>query len=691
MNFAKQDFLVNAMFNLGCKKTDYGDELKLHTFIISILEKAGFKVETGYEILDRTDKKDKEYNRRKENVNAIYAVRGDAPNIMLNAHLDQVIRGNGSFIPPIGKPTTHKTIFSSEKGLMQCIKRSDKIYGNLVRARNRRIKKIDEMRSLGIDQEVIRDGDILYTPGGNIGGDDKCGVAIILAIATQTKLPLKVYFSSGEEKIKGAAIGEKDFYEGVDFSFTIDRQGTEDFVEAIGGSVLQSDDFRNICVDVGFNYKKNIKLVDGGYCDACAIVHFVPECFNVSCGYFEPHQSSEHVKIQDMYSTYQWMQHLAIKIHDEKIKPFREVQKQCNGYHMRHRGYFDVGSGGYYSNRGQYGGGYRTTGPYESGRGYHCREDGKMVFDAPLKKGTVVLVHGEFWDPVLSRNINTRISSDDDKIIGVVGKTVAKDRTSIEVVHGRYKGKNLKVKNDSLKLVADRLLPKGVRKKFRGKKVRVESGAENFMSIFLSPVYRIQFIGTILNAFKLADETLFLVEYDKRSAYDSIICVSKSKTTMVEERTFLKDTSTLPDIYIIPADVPDVNSAAPEDFYIKDETYSSSAGMGKYFKLHNREEITFKSPNFIKKLSKEEVEKLYELINFGRAGEQLNSFIARRHPDAKEEKREEFWKLVREKINRRDSLLRLEDSSPADKKELDTITFELITLEDIIHQGGIRD
>lgn len=198
----------------------------------------------------------------------ISAVRGRGPYILLNAHMDSV-----------GENQIGPIIYDEEKQIF----------------RKRKAK-----------------GDI-----GVLGGDDKAGIAIILSIAKQTTLPMKVLLTVMEEPphmSRGIGHFVLDsggylFFDDVVFTVVLDRGGMREIIPCyrfttsvpMVGSIpgtknplcasdAMVDLIRAISAEVGSPFKRAV----GSACDMGVILYFSPSV-NLSVGYFNPHSRDEYV------------------------------------------------------------------------------------------------------------------------------------------------------------------------------------------------------------------------------------------------------------------------------------------------------------------------------------------------------------------------------------------------------------
>lgn len=138
---------------------------------------------------------------------------------------------------------------------------------------------------------------------GVLGGDDKCGVYIILEILSKYK-EVNFIFSVGEEigctgiTALMAVEENKKKMEKMLYGLTLDRRyagniicknnsyGTQEFQDAIQEALKD------------FGYKP-----ETGSCSDANHIKEVMSCCNLSVGYYEPHSTSEYVILRDLLNT----------------------------------------------------------------------------------------------------------------------------------------------------------------------------------------------------------------------------------------------------------------------------------------------------------------------------------------------------------------------------------------------------
>ena len=155
-----------------------------------------------------------------------------------------------------------------------------------------------------------KSGNINHTKGNKdlyIGGDDKCGVAIILTLAKLTHHPFKVVLSVREEppfhgSTNGVSAVDPAFFSDVIASITIDKRGNDALVDRIGGVHLCNKSLIQTIKDIGETCGIKYRVQEGYTCDADKIYKYCP-AVNMSCGYYDPHSQGDYIKVPETYQT----------------------------------------------------------------------------------------------------------------------------------------------------------------------------------------------------------------------------------------------------------------------------------------------------------------------------------------------------------------------------------------------------
>lgn len=183
--------------------------------------------------------------------------------------------------------------------------------------------------------------DTYYSPNG-IGGDDRCGVYMILEIIR--KYDCSVLFCEDEEKgcIGAKKFAKTDLIQELKFNYAIelDRKGSNDAVFYD----CDNPDFTE------FITKEFYEEAYGSFTDICTVAPVIGcAAVNLSCGYYAAHTDKEYVLVSEMERSIQEVCKLLERTtEDDK---FEYIESKYSGY-----GYYGYGWGGYSSSNYGYSG-----------------------------------------------------------------------------------------------------------------------------------------------------------------------------------------------------------------------------------------------------------------------------------------------------------------------------------------------
>lgn len=134
-----------------------------------------------------------------------------------------------------------------------------------------------------------------------IGGDDKCGVFVCLELL-RTMENIKVVFFSQEESGGAGSDGiSLDYFKDCMFLGGVDRWNGHDFVTNYNGDPTVSKAFKSAIKEMLEKYE--YKPASGMFTDAFNVQgrQLGISCFNMSCGYYSHHSTTEYVDTNELY------------------------------------------------------------------------------------------------------------------------------------------------------------------------------------------------------------------------------------------------------------------------------------------------------------------------------------------------------------------------------------------------------
>lgn len=208
-------------------------------------------------------------------------------------------------------------------------------------------------------------GNIIGTDGKTtLGADDKAGVTVLLHLM-RNNIPGLYYFFIGEEVgcIGSGLASSKsisDFKGKYDRIISFDRRGTDSVITYQSSTRCCSDEFADSLAKQlnysGMSYKKD----DGGvYTDSAEFTDIIPECTNISVGYYKEHTVNETQDILHLEN----LANACLLVDWENLPTKRDMTKK------EYKAYKSWGSS--YGNYGNYGGSYTGRNWRSRDYGYH--------------------------------------------------------------------------------------------------------------------------------------------------------------------------------------------------------------------------------------------------------------------------------------------------------------------------------
>ena len=331
---------------------------------------------------------------------------------------------------------------------------------------------LDTVSSKHVPVTHVIDGDTIKTDGSTtLGADDKAGVAILVWMMKHN-IPGTYYFFIGEEVgCIGSGLSAKhgNFKGNYDRIISFDRRGTSSIITHQSWSRCCSDAFADaFCSELN---KSGLDLAyikdDGGvYTDSAEYVDLIPECTNVSVGYYKEHTTSEHQDINHLVN----LSVACLSVEWENLP----TQRDPAVYESKSYRYTNTNWQNYSSshNGGSSNSGSRTRTGGSWSRNGSTPSDYDRWYDGELdEEGNVISIH-DFYDDVRNRNSNfretkkTRRGKKSEKTKGKIWFDNGSGMVEIEVKKNEEKVydfiyakfNNPRLKQDELETIRDQYL-----------------------------------------------------------------------------------------------------------------------------------------------------------------------------------------------------------------------------------------
>jgi hypothetical protein len=207
-----------------------------------------------------------------------------------------------------------------------------------------------------VDVQHRIQGNIIKTDGKSVlGADDKAGVTVLLYLI-EKKIPGLYYFFIGEEVgcIGSGNASNDELFKKYDRIISFDRRGTDSIITHQSSLRCCSNGFaERLCGELnrsGFYFKID---ETGVYTDSAEFTSVIPECTNISVGYYKEHTHQEHQDIDHLRK----LCRAAAQVDWEKLPTIRDASSKeyiYNHPHRKTRRSHDDRWGEYYDSR--YGG-----------------------------------------------------------------------------------------------------------------------------------------------------------------------------------------------------------------------------------------------------------------------------------------------------------------------------------------------
>jgi len=221
------------------------------------------------------------------------------------------------------------------------------------------------------------DGNMIRTDGKSIlGADDKAGVTILLYMIEKNVPGLYCFFFGEEVGCIGSGFASTDpMFKDYDRMISFDRRGTNSIITFQSSKRCCSDKFAKQLAKEYNQYGMTMAPDDTGvYTDSAEFTGVIPECTNISVGYYKEHTHDEHQDIQHLIK----LCNASVKVNWESLSTARDP-KSTEYKQYKYGSYYNSGSSYSskgYSSRGGYSGnswkgGSRGNRYDNYGYGYH--------------------------------------------------------------------------------------------------------------------------------------------------------------------------------------------------------------------------------------------------------------------------------------------------------------------------------
>jgi hypothetical protein len=169
----------------------------------------------------------------------------------------------------------------------------------------------------------VIEGDIIKTDGRSIlGADDKAGMTILLYMIEKNVPGLYCFFIGEEVGCIGSGLASKDdMFKNYDRMISFDRKGTTSIITHQSSSRTCSDAFGKQLAKLYNSHGLSMCIDNTGvYTDSAEFTYVIPECTNISVGYYSEHRKEERQDIGHLIK----LAHASTKINWEKLVTARD-------------------------------------------------------------------------------------------------------------------------------------------------------------------------------------------------------------------------------------------------------------------------------------------------------------------------------------------------------------------------------
>jgi hypothetical protein len=170
------------------------------------------------------------------------------------------------------------------------------------------VSHLDQVHKYAQNKTIFQNGDYLLAFDGprqiGTGGDDLVGVFMCLQLLEDYNFIKVVFFVAEEVGCIGSSACDLSYFDDCMFIGQADRKNNSDFINYSNGVQLFGEEFSTFVAPVlkDYNYKECVGIATDAGCLSKRNVGIA--CFNISCGYYNPHTSTEYVSIKDVTNCY---------------------------------------------------------------------------------------------------------------------------------------------------------------------------------------------------------------------------------------------------------------------------------------------------------------------------------------------------------------------------------------------------
>jgi putative aminopeptidase FrvX len=198
----------------------------------------------------------------------------------------------------------------------------------LLSAHTDSVGNMTDGKLLNFIEHFKHNGEEIIKGIGNIAGDDKCGIFLILLLAK--KYDVNFIFAAEEEPSATSKNGissfdfkkYEEFFSSMPYCLVLDRKGGGDIISQKNG--FGTKEFDSWLYDIGkdFGYKNNVQ---GLRCNATNLKDYICSA-NLSVGYYLPHSRKEFIVLRHLRNAYDFVEK-AINTKVERF-PLKEIIRE---------------------------------------------------------------------------------------------------------------------------------------------------------------------------------------------------------------------------------------------------------------------------------------------------------------------------------------------------------------------------